>query len=516
MKTIIRDMHIDTYASKLFDMYFKEKNIAVFDIETTGLSPRRCKVILSGILLINGQNCRAIQLFADQENDEEEIIRQTFHLLDSVDMMLTYNGRHFDLPFMEARAKRYGINGFRFPYNLDLYLVVNGHSALRQTLPSLKQKSLEIFMGLSDSRDDEISGGESVELYHRYMLSHSFDLEKKILLHNHDDLLQLYKLLPIIEKTDFQSGRELQVSGLQNHPTDYISFPTEERPYTLVMSRSDASAKLTIPCESEAGALYIDARSILGENFTPIEKYPSVFNGYLILSEKDKIHHLDQILLYRGKNFSRDVFHRLISAGKRGDVTNCHINHTLSQLQNSPLPTNAFYVIGFHKDRSLFETAKGHGNILFVSIDSRIPAAKHSPHSAENNEQQRRYPKLSAVFFICDKQSGNKQSKSEKETETQKKIRKCALCRPGVFRYFLHLRQYLFHRLPQTFFFDQRKQNRILAALLIRSSAVTYSVKLKCSCFQPLHQEGLMIGKAADLFFLYSIPFFRQKPVFDL
>ncbi len=313
MKTIIRDMHIDTYASKLFDMYFKEKNIAVFDIETTGLSPRRCKVILSGILLINGQNCRAIQLFADQENDEEEIIRQTFHLLDSVDMMLTYNGRHFDLPFMEARAKRYGINGFRFPYNLDLYLVVNGHSALRQTLPSLKQKSLEIFMGLSDSRDDEISGGESVELYHRYMLSHSFDLEKKILLHNHDDLLQLYKLLPIIEKTDFHramfklgfpagdfliqrivlSGRELQVSGLQNHPTDYISFPTEERPYTLVMSRSDASAKLTIPCESEAGALYIDARSILGENFTPIEKYPSVFNGYLILSEKDKIHHLE-------------------------------------------------------------------------------------------------------------------------------------------------------------------------------------------------------------------------------
>ncbi len=116
MKTIIRDMHIDTYASKLFDMYFKEKNIAVFDIETTGLSPRRCKVILSGILLINGQNCRAIQLFADQENDEEEIIRQTFHLLDSVDMMLTYNGRHFDLPFMEARAKRY--RNKRFPFSL--------------------------------------------------------------------------------------------------------------------------------------------------------------------------------------------------------------------------------------------------------------------------------------------------------------------------------------------------------------------------------------------------------------
>lgn len=55
-------------------------------------------------------------------------------------------------------------------------------------------------MGLSDSRKDSISGAESVELYLEYKKcqdqSLKEKLEKKILLHNHDDLLQLYKLLP--------------------------------------------------------------------------------------------------------------------------------------------------------------------------------------------------------------------------------------------------------------------------------------------------------------------------------
>ena len=49
MRKIIDYLHIDRYASKTFNMYFKDRSFAVFDIETTGLSPAYCKVILSGI-----------------------------------------------------------------------------------------------------------------------------------------------------------------------------------------------------------------------------------------------------------------------------------------------------------------------------------------------------------------------------------------------------------------------------------------------------------------------------------
>lgn len=315
MKIITDQINLTPFHSRIFDLYFGGKKLAVFDIETTGLSPANCKVILSGILLADMQSgaCKIIQYFADRPDDEAEIIRKTEEVLSSADYLLTYNGKHFDMPFMEMRAKKHGLS-FDAPYNLDLYLLLSGHSPLRKMLPNLKQKSVEAFMGLSAGRDDLISGKESVALYERYMASKSFALEQQILLHNHDDLIQLFRLLPVISKTDLHgglykhgflagsftvekiafSGRTLRVSALQReNPCDYISFPTAEKPYSLTMDSRDRSCTMTLPLSCEAGALYLDARAILGDKLCEIEKYPSVVNGYLIASDSGTINHME-------------------------------------------------------------------------------------------------------------------------------------------------------------------------------------------------------------------------------
>lgn len=314
MKVITDSLAISPYTAKLFDMYFGGRSLAVFDIETTGLSPARCKVILSGILLLDGKCGKVIQYFADRQNDEREIIEKTLETLNAADYIVTYNGKHFDLPFMEARAKKYGIDFDPKVYNLDLFLVVQGHSNLRESLPNLKQKTVEVFMGLSDSRNDQISGGESVALYEQYMQSHAFALEKTILLHNHDDLIQLYKLLPVIAKTDFHKamfklgflagdflvqkislrGKELFVEGRHlGTPPDYISFPTQTMPCSLRISRNDGAFSLTVPCSAQAGALYFDAAALLSGEISSIEKYPSVVDGYLIVSESGKTNYME-------------------------------------------------------------------------------------------------------------------------------------------------------------------------------------------------------------------------------
>lgn len=314
MKTITDTLRLQPFASRLMDQYFGNRPFAVFDIETTGLSPAYCKVILSGILLMDGGEAKVIQLFADQPDDEKALLEETLRILDAVDYVITYNGRHFDIPFVEKRAKKHGLK-FHPPYDLDLYQIVSGHSPLREVLPSLKQKSLEVFMGLADSRDDEISGGESVALYERYMASRSFDLERRILLHNHDDVIQLYRLLPIITRTDFHramfrqgflagrfhitkvqlAGRDLHVEGIQmKEPLDFISFPTDARPYTLIMNRASRSFELQIPGQTEAGALYLDALAVLGETAVQkIEKYPSVVNGYLITQDHKTTNYME-------------------------------------------------------------------------------------------------------------------------------------------------------------------------------------------------------------------------------
>lgn len=315
MKTIKDRITIKPYTAKTFDMYFHGKSFAVFDIETTGLNPSYCKVILSGILLANGGDAQIIQFFADRSDDEKEIIEKTIEILNTVDYVVTYNGKHFDLPFMEKRAKKHGLSFDICPYNLDLYLVINGHSCLKEVLPNLKQKTVEIYMGLADDRDDEISGGQSVALYERYMQSKSLELERRILLHNHDDLIQLCRLLPVISMVDFHSamfkmgfladtaliekitmnGRDFHLLGRQigGKAVDYISFPTEEQPYSLIMDSAGGQLELIIPCQAQSGNIFFDAQAILGENTAEIEKYPSVVNGYLIASENGKLNHLE-------------------------------------------------------------------------------------------------------------------------------------------------------------------------------------------------------------------------------
>ncbi|MGF6375703.1 uncharacterized protein YprB with RNaseH-like and TPR domain [Clostridiales Family XIII bacterium PM5-7] len=313
MKKIIEPIQLKKYNSKILDLYFKDKSYAVFDIETTGLSPSTSQLILSGMLLVRGDQGEFIQIFADQVDDEKAVITETLAVLNTVDYLVTYNGKHFDLPFLERRAKHYGLDYDTLPYNLDLYLVINGHSSLREVLPNLKQKSIEVFMGLSHRRDDEISGAESVALYYRYMETKSFALEQKILLHNHDDVMQLQLLLPILAKVDIHralfnlglntddflitkirlSGHDLLVHGTQKStPINYMSFPTEETPYALIMNQMDRSFQLTIIGESSADAVYIDASALLSDT-KGIEKYPSYTDGYLILKQRGNVNYLE-------------------------------------------------------------------------------------------------------------------------------------------------------------------------------------------------------------------------------
>ena len=114
----------------------------------------------------------------------------------------------------------------------------------------------------------------------------------------YDDVFYGRILFPIHDENAHAiafSGRELRVAALQpqDRAIDYISFPTEEAPYSLRMSSLDHSLELAIPCESASGALYIDLLSLLGSAAAEMEKYPSAVDGYLILLEGAEIHHME-------------------------------------------------------------------------------------------------------------------------------------------------------------------------------------------------------------------------------
>ncbi len=298
---------------RIFNMYFEKQKVAVFDIETTGLNPASSRLILSGIILIDESETRFIQLLAEDLSDEKLIIEETCSLLSEADVIITYNGRHFDVPFLSKRASLYGVS-VPDKYNLDLYTIVRDYSSLRNMLSGLRQKDIEEFLGISTSRADTISGYESVKLFERYLNTGSFALMDKILLHNADDIRQLYRLLPVIRSTDFHkamfrtgfpvscgyirgirlSGKKLTVRGFLNEPLDYISFPTAETPYSVTAVRSDGSIDVVFPCECERGITFLDARRILGEDVSAaLDRLPGVESGYLICSTDSGIPYME-------------------------------------------------------------------------------------------------------------------------------------------------------------------------------------------------------------------------------
>ncbi len=313
---VIRDLaNIRPYHSKIYDEYFGGLKVCVLDIETTGLNPNRSEVILGG-LLVPGEECaEVIQYFADREGSEESLLKEYGDALSLADVLITYNGYSFDLPFMRQRLRKHGL-GYPFDHiqYFDLYRALHYYSRMREVLPNLKQKSIEVFLGLSPLRQDEISGGESVALYDEYLRSGSVAAREKVLLHNRDDLVQLASIVRILEKLDlhrilFYEGftvasgdkrayvKSMTLSnkvftitaGTRNMDLDYYSFETG---YQAIHKAKERKLTVTIPLERRQGADFIDFESI-DADFSQLLRYPSFESGYLILREKGTMNYAE-------------------------------------------------------------------------------------------------------------------------------------------------------------------------------------------------------------------------------
>lgn len=333
MKTIEYHHNLEYFSSALFDRYFGDMSFCVFDIETLGLKPGFCPVVLAGVMTVERDgSCLLTQYFAETAEDEGELLLSLEEYLNDFDCIITYNGRHFDVPFIKKRAEVCGLDGFSAkPFNLDLYLIINGHSPFRQTLKSLRQSSVEEYMGLSSGRLDEISGKESVDLYYEYLRCPDPELKeslmKKILLHNHDDLVQLYRILPVIKQTDLHSAmfslgfpvkgegdwpnltvrklnlstKNLTVSGIlpesRSGYTAYTGFSSPEQCYDCTIE-SGGSFQFTVPIEKLRDSLFINVKELLGDT-SALEILPGHVNGFLILCQNNKRNPLEINMLAR-------------------------------------------------------------------------------------------------------------------------------------------------------------------------------------------------------------------------
>ncbi len=202
------------------------------DIETTGLKKESCSVYLIG-LLYPGESFTLSLLFAEKTGEECLILSELSRMTAGKEVsLITFNGRHFDLPFL---IKRYEVNGITPPAFLsdgsdtDIYALIRPY---RRSfgLSSLNQKAVEKLLGIE--REDSYSGGELIGVYHDYVKTGNKGLLDLLLTHNRDDVLCMAEILPVLSYAKlFSAAREVLNIGLQ----DCMSFNIKGASYDCHM-----------------------------------------------------------------------------------------------------------------------------------------------------------------------------------------------------------------------------------------------------------------------------------------
>jgi uncharacterized protein YprB with RNaseH-like and TPR domain len=202
----------------IFEKFFDE-NCIFFDIETTGFSPANSICYLIGTLQRTSDKIIIDQFLASEKTKEKEVILSFLDILKNKTTIITFNGLGFDIPFLEAKCKFYGISfDFHKYQQVDIYKQISEIKYLLQ-LPNYKQKTIESFLGIS--REDLYSGGELISVYQEYIHSHSNELEHLLLLHNFEDVIGMLDLMPILSYGEFIKGAYTIDTGVLQPYTTY-------------------------------------------------------------------------------------------------------------------------------------------------------------------------------------------------------------------------------------------------------------------------------------------------------
>ena len=166
------------------------EDLAFFDLETTGLSSS--PVFLIGVMVWSDGGLVTRQFFARDYSEERPIISMFADCLRARRMLVSFNGKSFDLPYIRARAAATGVRfAFDGPH-LDLLHV--SRRAWKDQLPNCRLQTLEAHI-CSRHRTGDIPGHAIPQAYHDYVRTEDARHMVSTLEHNRLDLITLAELM---------------------------------------------------------------------------------------------------------------------------------------------------------------------------------------------------------------------------------------------------------------------------------------------------------------------------------
>lgn len=165
-------------------------DVIFLDVETTGLS--NSPVFLVGLLIWEDGGLVARQYFARNYAEESAIISLFKESMQEKRVLITFNGKSFDFPYLRVRAAANRIAWLEEPIQFDM--LHECRRIYKGMLPDCKLQTLERHI-CGTIRYDDIPGNEIPDAYHYFVRTSDPTRMISILKHNAMDLITMADLL---------------------------------------------------------------------------------------------------------------------------------------------------------------------------------------------------------------------------------------------------------------------------------------------------------------------------------
>jgi uncharacterized protein YprB with RNaseH-like and TPR domain len=179
---------------------------AFLDTETTGLAGGSGTVaFLVGVGVISSGGFELKQYFLREPAEEASMLAALANDLARFDVLVTYNGKSFDVPLLETR---FTMNRRKAPFTRlkHVDLLYGARRLWRLKLESCRLQELEKRI-LGHERVDDVGGGFIPNLYFDYLRNGDAAPLEPVLLHNAIDILSLACLTAIVPQAIRQPER---------------------------------------------------------------------------------------------------------------------------------------------------------------------------------------------------------------------------------------------------------------------------------------------------------------------
>ncbi len=177
---------------------WKKEDFLVLDLETTGLGRGQTIAFLIGLGYFENNQFVVEQVFLPDPDAEVNSFDRLNELLETRSVLITFNGKTFDVPILESRLlyNRIWLD-LRVKEHVDLLYLAR--RLWKNKIPSCALETIEFYiLGYIREKELDIEGGLIPQTYFQFLISGDAELMRRVFVHNQFDILHTMALFALI------------------------------------------------------------------------------------------------------------------------------------------------------------------------------------------------------------------------------------------------------------------------------------------------------------------------------